>query len=455
MNILWRRDGAKAAQRVLLCGAFVFAFYQVVEGLASAPLHVDEFVYIHHSNWLNELWLGTGSLYQVSGDTLRDPPVTPYLIGLSLRAGGYPDAPTYWLSPTPEGWPLLGASLPEGPRLWLIRFPMAASLFLTIVLTAALVTRTAGFWAGLLAVAALASSEYLLVHVRRAMTEAPMLFFISALIVASAWGRRVLRAGSLVRAIPIAGLLGGLVGLGAASKHNAAVNLAGLWALIVATQIGSASGFRHNTTRALALGFIATVGALGVFVVLTPILHTDTVRRIQMMLAERQTLIVRQQQAGNDGLTTVGQRIEASARRTFNHYMPLNCSLNRGERIFWDVAQRAYRSQAGGTPSPLVGSGLCASLFGQLTPIALANAALAVLGGWRIWCARRQPEASAFLFYGAVNVTLAVLLIPLDWDRYYLLPVFFATTLTAIGVAQAGDSIQTLIRWVQNRVRQR
>lgn len=451
MSISWRWAGAKAVRQALLYGALVFAFYRIVAGLVGVPLHVDEFVYIHHSNWLNELRQGEGSVYQVSGDTLRDPPVTPYLIGLSLRAGGYPDAPAYWVDfGAIRGQHLTRAALPEPPRLWMIRFPTAALFFLTIALTAALVMRAAGFWAGLLTILALAGSEYLLTHLRRAMTEGPMLFFLLALMTAGAQAWQTLREGSAGRAALWAGTLGVLAGLGIASKHNAAVNLAPLGVWITVAALGAQRGWTERWSRALALGLLACVCALGTFIALTPILGREPLRRVGMMLAERQDLISRQQQAANGGLATIAQRIEASARRTLNTYAPLNCSAPRGQQIVWDAGQGEYRWQVIGAPNLLVSTAFCAPMVGWVTPLVLLNVALIAPGGWRLWRVKRRAEAATLITYGVVNITTAALLIPLDWDRYYLLPVFFATVLIAVGVAQTGQWIGTSITQGRN-----
>jgi hypothetical protein len=56
-----------------------------------------------------------------------------------------------------------------------------------------------------------------------------------------------------------------------------------------------------------------------------------------------------------------------------------------------------------------------------------------------IWRKRRVAAAGAesglVLFWFAAVMSVPALLTPLDWDRYYLLPVFFSTAFIAMGLA--------------------
>jgi hypothetical protein len=431
-------------RRLAIYVALLVVFYQAMTGLASVPLHVDEFVYIHHSNWLNELGQADAAVYQVSGDTLRDPLMTPLLIGLSLRAGGYTSAPAYAPGNVSSSGEVVGAYLPEASQLWLIRFPMALLFVLSAALSAGVLRRVAGFGGAFVGLLALAGSAYLLLHTRRAMTEAPMLLLLVALIWAAGREWDVLRRAGWKRALLLAAGLGGLAGLGVASKHNAAINLAVLGGWIAWARVWSdRQAARAQAAAAILLAGAAIVAGLATFVVLTPILHAAPAERLMMMVAERQHLLARQQ-AANDRfrLVSVEQRLTVSFRRVLNHYLPANCALNPGQQLFWDPSARAYRASASGMPSPLVGTPLCASLLGWLTPLGAIHVILIVLGGWRLWRAGRvDPSARALLVFGGANVAFTVLLIPLDWDRYHLLTVFFGTLLAAVGTAAAARRV--------------
>jgi len=432
----------RAVERAALCAALLLAFHLSVGGLLGVPLHADEFVYIAHSRWLGEaLAGGGGDVRQVSGDTLRDPPVGPYLIGLSYAAAGYAaPPPAYALAETAAGWSLEGARLPDRGRLFFARWPMAMAFFLTVAFSAALTRRALGMGSAIAVALGLAGSAYLQLHLRRAMTEAPMMLLIVVLVWVAWRAWPALRGGSWSQALPAVALVGALCGLGIAAKHNLAVNLAALGAWLV---VGA-----RPIRRGAPLAVIACVVALGAFLTLTPILHTDPAERIALMLAERRRLLA-QQQAQFGGLYALDQRLNAAARRVFNHYAPLNCALNRNPTIFWDAAQGGYRAQARGQPSPLVGTPACHRLVDWVTPLAMLNAGLALGGAVAVWRRRRRGGLPLALAFGGVNVGLAVALLPLDWDRYYMMPVFFSTWLMAIGAWQAlrtaGRSLRSLV----------
>ena len=428
----------RAVERAALYAALLLAFHLSVGGLLGVPLHADEFVYIAHSRWLGEaLAGGGGDVRQVSGDTLRDPPVGPYLIALSYAAAGYAaPPPAYALAETAAGWSLEGARLPEPGRLFFARWPMAVAFVLIVAFGAALTAQTLGTGSAVAVALGLAGSAYLQLHLRRAMTEAPMMLLLVALVWAAWRLWPALRSRGWSRALLAVALLGALCGLGMAAKHNLAVNLAALGAALLA------SG--KPVVRGAALAGVACGVALGIFLILTPILHIDPAGRLALMLAERRRLLA-EQQSQYGGLYALDQRLNAAARRTFNHYAPLNCALNRNPTIFWDAAQGGYRAQARGQPSPLVGTPACHRLVDWVTPLAMLNAGLALGGAVAVWRRRRQGGLPLALAFGGVNVGLAVALLPLDWDRYYMMPVFFSTWLMAIGAWQALHKLISII----------
>ena len=53
---------------------------------------------------------------------------------------------------------------------------------------------------------------------------------------------------------------------------------------------------------------------------------------------------------------------------------------------------------------------------------------------------------SMVLLLVAFSSSFPVLMTPLDWDRYYLFPVFFSTILIAVGIVQI---IKSLSRWTK------
>jgi hypothetical protein len=137
-----------------------------------------------------------------------------------------------------------------------------------------------------------------------------------------------------------------------------------------------------------------------VFVGLYPYLWPDPIRRTEKMFQERSNEMSTQQKLITDNqIDTLQKRIRVLPKRILNTYATLHFT-----RSWW-----------------------------VNFPLVLIGLAVAIKKSW-LWFCRKNDSPGAFLFIlGGLAAAAPVLITPLDWDRYYLLSVYFSTGLISVG----------------------
>jgi hypothetical protein len=262
-------------------------------------------------------------------------------------------------------------------------------------------------------VAYLASALYslnpiLLLNGRRAMMEGSMLFFgLLAILIALLISRKS-RGWGWWLALAITS------GLALASKHTAAVLVAGAFGWIGLTAL------IQRDWRALGKTVLklALAGSLTIilFVGLSPALWYDPPARFQDLVRLRAELLDIQVQVNPDAPTSLIERISGIIATPFmqapQHY----------EVASWGEAGPILQEIDRYMASPLSGWQFGPVLGALLTILAVVG--LATLRGWR---------AGLWVWLG---LTLALLVFnPLPWQRYYLPWIPLATLLASLGAA--------------------
>jgi hypothetical protein len=259
-----------------------------------------------------------------------------------------------------------------------------------------------------------------LVHLRRAMGEAPLLVFTMLTAFASYQILQLLRMGESIRFWKILVwfcLVGLGVGFAGGSKLNGfSVGLVGIsLAFLVAIKLG------RFVFSKISLGILGSLGII-LFSILTffglyPYLWPAPVERTQRMFDHKLEEMERQAKYyPQDSIDSMKKRIEVVPERVFQTYAVLDFK-------------------------------------GSL----VVNSLLFLTGLWyllkKIWSRLTtdrwfEPAPTAILLVG-IAVSTPPLLTPLDWDRFYLFPVFFSTLLIAIGIAWwIGEAYKVLKRTV-------
>lgn len=374
-------------------------------------------------------WIATSQSFEhfVRGDfsapiwddhyfTLTQPPIVRYLIAIGRLAGGYQiaDLNLPWDFELDMQTNIQMGTLPSEGLLWWSRLPMALLSALSGLLLFGLTRRAAGRLAAYIFLALYISSSYLATQLGRAMGEASLLFFVSLAALAAeralhSWHTRDQNTpfsfATWRRPFLWFLLVGAFSGLAAATKLNG-LAVAGVGVLLCALMLFHPRAGVPHAQR--VVWFIRTTAGIFllasiVFVLVNPYLYKAPITRTVYMFIFRLK--------------------EMEYQSSYFHE--------------YHIADLSTRLQI--VPQRLLQTCQTFSFPGAWvinTSLLLVGLYALILPAWRTW-QRKGPWGAGFvLLLVTLAMTPLVLLTPLDWDRYYLLPVVFSTVFIAIGASQ-------------------
>ena len=380
-------------------------------GLSSVRFHPDESVWIGASASFEAYFTGRvlDPSWQAREDRYTMTPITSYVVGAARRLGGWtPDAlnKPYDFN-RPYSLNLADGRVPVPGLLEWSRRGVTATAVIGVYVSFVVFARAAGRPAAYVWLVLVLASPYLRETLRRAMNEGVLLAALALVIWATfrllaeldrphaQWRQRRL-VGWLI-------LAGGAAGLAAQAKLNGAVAGFGVLAAMVMAAVRSPLSARRRAGY-LVLGAVILAGSeTAVFFASNPTLWPYPPREIvRVVRARRQLMTVQTMRAGDAALPTMADRSRVIPRRVFNDF--------------------------------------------ALVPRAWASTVLVLAGGLitirqvRQWLTRQSDNHAivALAVIGAV-VSAPAFLTPLDWSRYYLLPVYFLgfpTVLAADGLVR-------------------
>jgi 4-amino-4-deoxy-L-arabinose transferase-like glycosyltransferase len=384
--------------------------------LASEPHFVDESAYISQS-FFGDLWLGgqrdDPAWLTYAGYDL--PPLPKYLIGASLRAGGYrrpaPHAMWEWYENTSRRFV-------SGGALTVARIPSVLLGALGALAIYSLGTIAADRRVGLLAAFLLIANPLYQMHARRAMSDVPAEAFIlsTAAVGLWAWKRLLAARGTLGPSMVLAIGSGVLCGLATLAKLNGALGgfiLAAWAALALPRKEFPARGRLAVVLSTVIAGGVAfaTFAALNPFLYahprgpidprLEPIARKTFAERVKVVYHHRSSVSdLARSQFPNDALNTFSEKIQAVAVQGFGRFGPF------GPRGRSDSTVRFDWGQDWGSTLwlPWVALGLVAAL----------------VRGREQLIAGEPPAAWAIVAQSMVALVVVTAFIPLAWDRYFL-----------------------------------
>jgi 4-amino-4-deoxy-L-arabinose transferase-like glycosyltransferase len=416
-----KKQALEWVEHVLLFSLLVY-FY--CGGLRSAPYNPDE-----------SQWIATSSDFEayVSGDfsspvwnesywTNTQPPLPRYLIGLGRRMGGLgvADLNNPWDWQKNYQTNIAAGNMPSQALLWWSRLPMeilgAAAIFTGFILLKRFTGRLAGYiWVGLCLL-----SAYLPETLGRAMGEAPLLACIAgSLLIAyqllQVSDNRALKKPDKLYIYFL--LLGISIGLAESSKLN------GLSAIAAAFMLVLIIGARMKQTRTMKIRFglisilIVSISSQLTFIILNPYLWKDPLITTKTMFYNRVFEMRGQMNSYTDArIQGFDQHIKVGTMRIFQSYSSVHL-----DGVLW--------------------INLILFLIGLTFLIVKTVQYLKYL--------HPNPASAAILVVGAAT-SLPSLFTPLDWDRYYLLPVYFSTLAITVGIWGVGLYGYRLIRKKDN-----
>jgi 4-amino-4-deoxy-L-arabinose transferase-like glycosyltransferase len=409
------------------------AFY--LNGLSAVPFHPDESTYIFMSRDFETVflrrdpgalaWTAPQPLSREARYRLLDGPVLRYLIGLGGWAWGFTTADLNgdwdWEAAWREN--VQAGHRPSPGLLLASRIPEAILTALAVGVLFRMGADVRGVGVGLAAALLFGLNALTQLHGRRAMAEGPALFFS----VLTVWGVVHLTrlsdkaAGLDRRIVGLSALVGVSLGLAAASKHTGAALI-----LVACPAAGLALMQRpwplaRRWTAAAGVSLTLALGSLLTAWALNPILYRAPLANTRAMLAARVEFTQRQ-------IDTIGY--------LFPHLLtPTPLARLRAAllEIFlrppavWDVpiyaADQASQAEAylsspatAWSRHPLAGA--------VLLGLTLAGLAFSALRVARNRFGPHTRGEQIFWLWLAVTLGLILLIIPLDWQRYFfpLLP---------------------------------
>jgi hypothetical protein len=428
LMVFFSTSPAQWLELCLVVGVLLAVFCAGIQGVS---FHPDESQWIATSQVFEAFLTGDFSspLWEESHWTLTQPPVTRYIIGGGRRAGGYrwADLNVAWSWQMDTEANIARDAMPSPGLLWWSRLSMAILAVVCGLILFKLVRAFAGRLAGYIMLLLFVASPYLSYNLGRAMSEAPMLAFVLLAIFAGAqalnsWQRAaaddVKSVRAFVRPLGWVIVMSVLCGLAGATKLNGLLTVPAALMLCVLAPVAQ-KGDVPASTRAcfmIVACVLVLLVAVGTFVALNPYLYPDvwghTVNMFQYRLQEMQT-----QEAAFPTYRIQGldMRIRIVSQRVFQDYATLYCG---GAQI---------------VNIPLCGLGLCYLLY----------------AAWRWLRGRAILGTSMAIILVGVTTAVPALLTPLDWDRYFLLPVVFSSLCIAIGISWA---IRGAYGWVRHRI---
>jgi len=386
---------------VLILAAVYFS------GINSVPFHPDESQWIATSDVFEKYVSGQFSspVWNQSYWTLTQPPMTRFVIGIGRRLGGFTpqELNPHWQFELDEETNIANGAMPSESLLWWSRFPMVTVSIFSILIGWALVNKSFGRFAGVIWISLCVINSYFLTTLRRAMGEAPLLFWVVLSVYAS---YQILQQAntderSLIKPTIWIGIFGIIAGLAGTAKLNGLSVLAAGAVIVVIVAI------QQKQTLYKKLVFIGCAGMTMLllagcsFVGSNPFLWRNPIGRTQQMLDHRLAEMEKQQtQFVEYQIDSASKRMRVVPKEIFQ----TNAALNRKGMLPFNIA---------------------------LFVIGLFRAVLIIYKGLM----RKLPDSAmlAILLVG-FSVSLPTLFTPLNWGRYYLLPVYFSTVFIVVGV---------------------
>jgi hypothetical protein len=333
-------------------------------------------------------------------------PIPSYIVAISQRLGGVQadNLPEYWDWSLSADENVARGAMPSGRVLWLSRLPMALisslSMLGMILLLSISHSRLAAYLFTLISF-----NDYLLLHLRRAMSEAPLLLFTVIILYASYKLLVAVHQKSLKSIIFWSALVGIFSGIAGESKLTglacAAIPILGSLLLISRSRDASIELKRRIL---LAVTLAVALTSLIVFFLSYPFFYENTVHRILTTFYVRSQVVASQINTYADQTIQPNERLSILFQRIFEYPLAFGTNTAIAVILHWlNFLIAAF------------------GLSYSLKQIAMKEG---------------KQTIHISLILGALVCAAPMLFTPLDWDRYYLYPIFFNCVFFAIGLGQ-------------------
>jgi hypothetical protein len=391
----------KLLELILVMGVLAFLY---VPNLGKVEFHPDESLWIAGSGMF-ESYLRMefkSPVWDVSYTTITQPPLPRYLMGISRYVGGYrrPDLNQPWNVKRGREFNMRAGAMPSEGLLWWSRLPMVILAILSIGL-GFLLLRKASIIAAYAWLVLVLINPYFALHLRRAMGESPLVFFTMLTLYLATQALEAAKETGVnpKRKVSLLFLLAGITsGLAWASKLNGILVLGVNLTVIALLAYTANDQFKQKIKDAFRYGLMTSGSCAFTFLAIYPFLWPSPLKRTLMMFENRTQEMSQQTVSYSGSYMSINQRIEVIPTRVFHDYASL----------------------------------LMPAIF-NFTLVALG--ALITFMSLRVLLTHQDFKPAYIIFLITAFFTATpIWLSQLDWDRYYIFPVLFATAFTAIAI---------------------
>jgi len=383
--------------------------FSYLRNLQQVKFHIDESFWIATSYMFEAYFKGEfwSDAWAESYQTVTNSPTPRYLIGASRFIGGYRtmDLNHPWNYERGVNFNERVGAMPSDDLLWWSRLPMAVLAVASIWMAFWFVKKIAGRLAGYLWVASAIFSPFLLLQTRRAMAESSILFFVMLAAVFCYFAVKQLTQEQQVLSWKVwlfFGLSSICAGLAGESKLN------GL-AVVGAIVLSIAAALWRRADLSGLRKFIQFVGLSAFVIILTIVTFWGTYPYLWPDLWGRTVHIFQ-------------NRAKEMSEQTVSHPVDHIDSLERR------IAIMPVRILEDYSPVPFRGARYINFFF------TLLGLGIAAISAWTWIKGKRISPAAVIFLLTAFAASGPTFLTLLDWDRYYLFPVFFSTMAVTIAL---------------------
>jgi hypothetical protein len=322
---------------VLILAALLFSVF--CSNLQSVEFQPDETFWIASSVRFDKFLMGDfdSPIWNEPFVNYEVRPIPSYIVAISQRLGMVrtDDLPVYWDWALTKDQNISRGALPSNTVIWWSRLPMAIisvfSLLGTVILIVKAHSRLAAYVFMLIGF-----NDYFLLHLRRAMSEAPLLFFTVLALYASYKLLIVIQEKSIKKVILWSMIVGVFCGLAGQSKLTGlacmAIPILGAFILIFrSTSTSQLSGIR----ALLMVVCLILVTSLLIFVASYPFFYRNTLYRTLGTFYFRNAVIQGQMKTYASQVILPRNRLNILFQRIFQYPIALDSNGIAGSLFHW------------------------------------------------------------------------------------------------------------------------
>jgi hypothetical protein len=333
-------------------------------------------------------------------------PIPSYFAAMGQRLGGIhvTGLPVYWDWEVSTEENIARGALPTDEMLWWSRLPMAIISVLSMVGVALLLARAHSRMAAYM-FTLFSFNDYFLAQFQRAWSEASLLLFTVLSLYAS-YRLFIAAQGSSLRGVFLwSAAVGVFSGLAGQSKLTglacAAVAILGTMALMADP---ANAGHLSKKRVPLIITFVVLGIMLVAFIASYPFFYRNTLDRIATTFAARGQIVQYQIQRYPELTVPAGSRSTVLFQRIFNYPIHLDTGSTTLPLFHW--------------------VNFLLTAFGIYSGVKQVR--------------QKEKDWEYFLVFllGAFILAVPMLLTPLDWERYYLYPIFFSCIFASLAIGE-------------------